>query len=85
MEYYQILEKILTPHPQVSHHAKLQKVKKHLGGLFKDLRYSYTLSATVYETVGITELYHSTKMRQHSFNILKSFFVRHSSEYENVG
>ena len=34
-------------------------------------------------SVGTTELYHSAKKRQHSFHILKAFFVRHSSEYEN--
>ena len=28
--------------------------------------------------------YHSTKKRQHYFDILKAFFFRHSSEYENV-
>ena len=30
-------------------------------------------------------IYHSTKKRQHYFDILKAFFIRHSSEYENVG
>ena len=29
-----------------------------------------------------TELYSSTKKRQHYFDILKAFFVRHSSEYK---
>ena len=33
----------------------------------------------------ILKIYHSTKKRQHNFDILKAFFVRHSSEYENVG
>ena len=27
-------------------------------------------------------IYYSTKKREHSFSILKAFFVRHSSEYE---
>ena len=34
---------------------------------------------------GKHDFYHSTKKRQHNFDILKAFFVRHSSEYENVG
>ena len=29
-----------------------------------------------------TELYNSTKKRQHYFDILKAFFIRHSSEYK---
>ena len=33
-------------------------------------------------SVGTTELYYNMKKRQHSFDILKVFFVRHSSEYE---
>ena len=33
-------------------------------------------------SVGTTELYNSTKKRQHYFDILKAFFVRHSSEYK---
>ena len=32
--------------------------------------------------VGTTELHYSTKKREHSFSLLKDFFVRHSSEYE---
>ena len=36
-------------------------------------------------SVDTTEIYHSTKKRQHNFEILKAFIVRHSSEYENVG
>ena len=34
------------------------------------------------KSVGTTELHYSTKKREHCFNILKAFFVRHSSEYE---
>ena len=34
------------------------------------------------QSVGTTELYNSTKKRQHYFDILKAFFVRHSSEYK---
>ena len=33
-------------------------------------------------SVGTSELYYSTKKWQHSFHIMKAFFVRHSSEYE---
>ena len=34
------------------------------------------------KSVGTTELHYSTKKREHSFSLLKAFFVRHSSEYE---
>ena len=34
------------------------------------------------QSVGTAELYNSTKKRQHYFDILKAFFVRHSSEYK---
>ena len=33
-------------------------------------------------SVGTTEFCNSTKKRQHYFDILKAFFVRHSSEYK---
>ena len=33
-------------------------------------------------SVGTTELYNSMKKRQHYCDILKAFFVRHSSEYK---
>ena len=33
-------------------------------------------------SVSTIELYYNTKKRQHSFDILKAFFVRHSTEYE---
>ena len=37
------------------------------------------------DSVSNKATYDSTKKRQHNFDILKAFFVRHSSEYENVG
>ena len=40
---------------------------------------------TTYEkSVRTTELHYSTKKRENSFSILKSFYVRHSSEYETL-
>ena len=36
------------------------------------------------QSVDTTELYNSTKKRQHYFDILKAFFVRHSSEYQSI-
>ena len=34
------------------------------------------------KSVGTIEFHYSTKKREHSFSILKAFFVRQSSEYE---
>ena len=39
-----------------------------------------------FDLLSMSEYYYNTKKRQHSFDILKSFFfIRHSSEYENIG
>ena len=40
------------------------------------------IKANEEKSVGTTELHYSTKKREHSFSILKAFFVQHSSEYE---
>ena len=34
------------------------------------------------KSFGTTELHYSTKKQEHSFSILKAFFVQQSSEYE---
>ena len=41
-----------------------------------------TTISIVEKSVGTTELHYGTKKREHSFNILKAFFARNSSEYE---
>ena len=49
---------------------------------FKEVYNNIPAIPLLKRSVGTTELYHSTKKRQDSFDILKSFFIRHSSEYK---
>ena len=46
-------------------------------------RYELDLYSQVFEkSDGTTELHYGSRKREHSLNILKAAFVRHSSEYE---
>ena len=45
-------------------------------------KFVYIIVKILNFSVGTTELYNSTKKRQHYIDILKAFFVQHSSEYK---
>ena len=42
--------------------------------IFEELAMDWRKNTLLIQSVGTTELYHNTKMRQHSFHILKAFF-----------